>query len=900
MKKIFFTLALFITAFSFGQNLQNANWCFGYNAGVNFNSTPTPFWSATPTTPIYNNITGEASVSDENGVLQFYTDGLTVWNKDHAVMPNGTDLYGFSDMPSLQKVVIVPKPNYPKIYYVFTVGFIYTSPWGPPAFGKGGIHYTIVDMTTGLGHVDPVIKNIPLLNHNGVPIEYDLDYTYTSPVHITEHSRMTTSLHASGDKIWLSFMADYEQFNSGNHQRYFYNYLITENGIMFGTTGSTVPDSVSPRPTVAILLDNVNYPYTPGVEYRGVMKVSPNRQLLADGEEGVVNLYNYNSFTGDIILTSHQTIYAGGQNNFTGWGLEFSPNSLLLYFSVMGVGIYQDGITDNKLLAPSPSTNYHSLIYQYSIETENPELIYSYPVVPNLSSSLIPVGSSASVLQLGMDNRIYVTNYGVDNNDRLGVITVPNAIGTMCGFDPNGLLLTPVPNTFHNASLPQWVHKAVINYWPKVYYTWYPQLSKDKNGNLFAELNGTGNLNENINHRGILPPPPNNDIYYTFPFGNSGVTTWTKTNLIPLYILNSGDLQLGQYVNGLPIPISYCNGANGNTVPPPVLVPANDRILAETSAGGFITQNGNSIYLRTNSGTTSIVINTFGNYLPFFKFNPSTNRLYVLNDLNSFKVYDIISNAFVPVSGSPNYTNLWVVQIDNQDRVFTYTVNGLEQYNYLNNTFNPVSISGFANSSVFPMQTLNPYTEDKIITIHSAINKMYAIDFSTMSAKNATATGEYHVESFTYAFVGNDVYIATSINPNSTVFLGTQSISALPNTDQQTSFIAKLNLNIDFSSFQSISNNEKKPTENSHLFKVLITPNPITGTTLNLKITETVKQISEGYSINITNRSGRVVIQKASYLSDTPLNIGNLEKGIYYVEIINRKGERVAKSFVKL
>jgi hypothetical protein len=28
--------------------------------------------------------------------------------------------------------------------------------------------------------------------------------------------------------------------------------------------------------------------------------------------------------------------------------------------------------------------------------------------------------------------------------------------------------------------------------------------------------------------------------------------------------------------------------------------------------------------------------------------------------------------------------------------------------------------------------------------------------------------------------------------------------------------------------------------------------------------------------------------------------IGNFEKGIYYVKIINQKGERVVKSFVKL
>ncbi len=93
---------------------------------------------------------------------------------------------------------------------------------------------------------------------------------------------------------------------------------------------------------------------------------------------------------------------------------------------------------------------------------------------------------------------------------------------------------------------------------------------------------------------------------------------------------------------------------------------------------------------------------------------------------------------------------------------------------------------------------------------------------------------------------------------------------------------------------------EAKPTENPVSFKAFILPNPTTGNSVNIKIEEINKQSLSNYSIKITNRIGRVVLQKTNYLPGSPLNIGNLEKGIYYVEIINLKGERVAKSFVKL
>ncbi len=124
MKKILTILALFITFFSFGQNLQNANWCFRINAKVNFNLIPpNPSTSANGTNwPISTN---GASVSNNNGQLLFYTDGIRVWDKNNNIMANGNNIGGgFNNTWCQQNTVIVPKPNSPNIYYITVIHII--------------------------------------------------------------------------------------------------------------------------------------------------------------------------------------------------------------------------------------------------------------------------------------------------------------------------------------------------------------------------------------------------------------------------------------------------------------------------------------------------------------------------------------------------------------------------------------------------------------------------------------------------------------------------------------------------------------------------------------------------------------------------------------------------------
>ena len=138
MKKLVFTFIIvsFLFSISFSQPNDNKEqrqgniWYFGENAGLDFNSgSPVVLTDGALSTT-----EGCATISDAEGKLLFYTDGISIWNKNHQVMSNGSGLYG--DPSSTQSGVIIPAPGKDNMYYVFTIS----------AGGEGeGFCYSIVD-----------------------------------------------------------------------------------------------------------------------------------------------------------------------------------------------------------------------------------------------------------------------------------------------------------------------------------------------------------------------------------------------------------------------------------------------------------------------------------------------------------------------------------------------------------------------------------------------------------------------------------------------------------------------------------------------------------------------------------------------------------------------------------
>ncbi len=83
---------------------QNNIWYFGKYSGIDFNTSP----PTSLTNSVMSAIEGCAVASDPStGALLFYTDGVTVWNRNHLQMVNGGGLKGSE---SSTQVLVVPLP----------------------------------------------------------------------------------------------------------------------------------------------------------------------------------------------------------------------------------------------------------------------------------------------------------------------------------------------------------------------------------------------------------------------------------------------------------------------------------------------------------------------------------------------------------------------------------------------------------------------------------------------------------------------------------------------------------------------------------------------------------------------------------------------------------------------
>ena len=281
---LFFLLVFIINETLYSQNEGN-NWYFGAYAGLSFNTDPP--------TPLTNGqlATGEgcAAVSDLNGNLLFYTDGIYVYNKMHNVMPNGSGLMG--DPSSTQSAIIVPQPGTYNvslkrfnIYYIFTVDV---------CVGSDGVRYSIVDMTLDNGLGDITVKNVHLYGTN-----------------TTE--KICATKHANGCDFWI--------IGKLRDNNTFYSYILNSNGLQPPVISNTGPSIGS---------------------HHGYMKVSNNSQLIAIAHCGPgegIHVYDFDNNTGNIIL-KFSDVPLGSTCYY---GIEFSPDDNLLYFTALhSPNIYQ-------------------------------------------------------------------------------------------------------------------------------------------------------------------------------------------------------------------------------------------------------------------------------------------------------------------------------------------------------------------------------------------------------------------------------------------------------------------------------------------------------------------------------------------------------------------------------
>lgn len=222
MKKIFLILFLLSPFLVDAQVKHDYNWMFGYagsdgypdfgNTQISFNENPLAISKAEGGEMwIY---ISNATISDQEGNLLFYTNGCSIADATHQTMANGDSLnlgevhdmkcdYGYS--AGSQSCLILPLPENKNIYYLFHQHLVYEY---HPEYDviNDQLLYTKVDMSlqNGLGGV--VEKNVEIMR----------DTIY--------YGGLTAVKHSNGKDWWI--------VNPQDENDKYYTFLFTSEGIV--------------------------------------------------------------------------------------------------------------------------------------------------------------------------------------------------------------------------------------------------------------------------------------------------------------------------------------------------------------------------------------------------------------------------------------------------------------------------------------------------------------------------------------------------------------------------------------------------------------------------------------------------------------------------------------------
>jgi len=379
-------LSLFFQSTSSFAQLESNNWYFGNGAGLSFSSgQAVPLKNGN----LYTN-EGCASISDNNGKLLFYTDGVTVWDKDHSPMSNGSGLHGGAS--STQSALIVPKPGSSTEYYLFTVG---------ESAGKNGLSYSIVDFATKEEHSSDKFTNYQHLIAPDLKIKMGKGkIKLKNQLLMTPAAEKLTAVkNYNGTDFWIIS----HKWNSNE----FYVYPLTNKGV-----GEAVISKVG--------LFHGSTGATNNGESIGYLKPSSNGRKLASAIcyrlKNNIEIFDFDNNSGK--LSNPVRIPSEGY----AYGLSFSPDNSKLYVSFLKgpTGIMQ-----------------YDLPEAGEINTEQ---------IAKSGNRICPNDEDYSfgALQIGPDGKIYIARVG----PYLDVIHEPNNSGTACKYEARSINLGARNSTY--------------------------------------------------------------------------------------------------------------------------------------------------------------------------------------------------------------------------------------------------------------------------------------------------------------------------------------------------------------------------------------------------------------------------------------------------------------------
>ena len=361
---------------------EGFNWRFGYKAGLKFNDSGPP-------TVVHDSrlasIEGGSAISDSSGNLLFYTNGLTVWDKNNdtivqklkCCVPNDW-LSPEDGTSSTQGVLILPGKN--KQYWIFTVSDSLVEPSYFP-YVTTYLRYHIIDNN---GNV--LKKNV---------IAYDLG---------ARTEKLLAVRHTNGRDWWLITQ------NNKNGLEYYHKFIFNGADLLFKNT-QTFP-TVNPK-------------------FLGCMKASPsgNKICVAKSNSSFSQekllLLDFDRCLG--MLSNRQDISVNVPSNFSPYGCEFSPKEKKLYVS-------------------STST-YYPAIAQFNLETPNIplsfQIIYQFPDEEEIIMGNMVLGPDNKIYMTNTVHGPSELHLNDSLNNHLTVINKPELSEAACEIAPYSFYIGP-------------------------------------------------------------------------------------------------------------------------------------------------------------------------------------------------------------------------------------------------------------------------------------------------------------------------------------------------------------------------------------------------------------------------------------------------------------------------
>jgi len=365
--RLAFLLSLAVASPSKAQE-QNNIWYFGNGAGLDFSQHhPWPLLDGATSTR-----GSTISVSDADGNLQFYSDGITVWSSSHSVINAAKPLDG--DPESTHPITAVPNPVNPNQYYLFTMQRVKhaTDDY------RGGNYYLITKQGNGQWEI-----TYDWCEANG---SEGLFLKPTEKIVFVPYQK-----ELEGGQSITAFWVIWHEFNSN---RFWIASLDSELGEFTSQAIGAV---------------HQNAPDDDGSNLGGAGEICASlpgdRIALAIRSLKAFEVFRFNKNNGTILPGSNLYLPAfrneedKSQSIMDAFGIEFSPNGRWMYGSTRNEG----------------------MLYKWDLYSN-----YSLTQVRDKAASYAYPEYQIGAIEMGPNGKIY---FALNNQDYIGVIESPDRLG---------------------------------------------------------------------------------------------------------------------------------------------------------------------------------------------------------------------------------------------------------------------------------------------------------------------------------------------------------------------------------------------------------------------------------------------------------------------------------------